>query len=182
MKNGVSTLDRCYLGSLSKSLINIINASETRPDFLEPILIDELESKINLRQNILDEIKDSPYATLIARLIVLSRKLSFGWSGERHYLIKQASCPHCTKRIAIRFIRIGNNPDYNDGKYNIERLDIEKGNSELTSYFGDRNPAHKGMLDGIYKGSLKIKSDTFTDNFEESKFKPKKNNKNRRKL
>jgi len=72
MKNGVRENNRCYLGSLSKSLINLVNASETRPDFLEPILIDELKSKINPRQNILNEIKDSAYATLIARLIDLS--------------------------------------------------------------------------------------------------------------
>jgi len=166
MKKGVRKSSRCYLGSLTKSLINLKNASDTRPDILESELIKELESKVNPRQNILKEIENAPYATLIARLIQLSTKLKSGWSNERHHLVKQAKCPYCTRRISIRFRRIGKNPDYSEGKYNIENLDIEKGNKAHTSYFGNRNPGHKGWFDSMYKSSSKIISDTFTESIE----------------
>jgi len=175
MKQGIRISNRCYLGSISKHIKNLESASRTREDLLDPILIEELNAELNDRNKIHEEIQNSPYATLIARIIHLSKKFSFGWSSEKHYLVKQATCPYCTQRIAVRFIRIGKNPDYTDGKYNVEKLDLEKGNYGYTSYFGDRNPSHKGWLDGIYKGSSKIKSDSFIDDLEESKFKPKKN-------
>ena len=165
MKHGIRDPNRCYLGSFSKSLINLINASKTRSDILEGSLTEELED-IKTRKNILDEINDSSYATLIARIIQLSQKLKPGWSSEKHYLIKQANCVYCKKKLSVRFVRIGNNPDYTEGKYNIEKLDIKKGKKSLTSYFGNKNPLHKGWMDGIHTSSSKLDFETHTKDID----------------
>ncbi len=166
MKDGVMYAQRCYLGSLSKSIKNLINTSETRPDILEKLLVEELESYFNVRSDILNEIKDSPYATLIARTIQLSQHLGYGWSKVRHRLVKQDNCPYCKKRISVKFIRIGENPDYNKGKYNIADLKIEKGKKSHTSYFGNKNSFRQNWVDGIYKDKSKITSGTYTEELE----------------
>ena len=82
----------------------------------------------------LEKIKTSEYGTLITRIIELSSKLGFRWSGKRHYLVKQDLCPHCHKRIQHRFQRIG---ELSGGKYNIEYYNIEDGIKEHTSIMSD---------------------------------------------
>ena len=166
MKDRVRHTQQCYLGSLSKSIKNLINASKTRPDILEKLFVDELESNLNVRSDILNKIKDSAYATLIARTIQLSQHLGYGWSKVKHRLVKQDNCPYCKKRIAVKFIRIGENPDYHKGKYNIENIDIQKGNKSHTSYFGNKNSFRQNWMDGIYKDTSKIVSGTYTEELE----------------
>ena len=165
MKNGVLYPKRCYLGSLSKHITNLKAASHIREDLIDPILVEELSNTLNSREKILEEIKNSSFATLIITLIKLSKKLGTGWRNESHFLVKQARCPHCTKRIAVRFVRIGKNPRYGYGEYNIEHLDIERGDSGYTSGF-----KRDFWFRGISKGSSKIKSPSFTDDEKNPKF------------
>jgi len=168
MENGVLYQNRCYLGSLSKHITNLKAVSKNREDLIDPILVEELSNTLNSREQIQEEIKNSSFATLITNMIQLSKKLGTGWSNETHFLVKQASCPHCTKRIAVRFVRIGKNPHYSHGKYNIEHLDIERGISEYTSHF-----KRDFWFRGISKGSSKIKSPSFTDDKKNPKYFPK---------
>jgi len=72
---------------------------------------------------------------LISELLELSIRLGRGWSNEKHDLIKQAECPHCQMRVSVRFKRAGKDPNRALGKYNIEKLWLEKGKVENTSYF-----------------------------------------------
>ena len=129
-ENGHVVRDRCYLGSLSKAVSNLQRVNAVRDDLLEPTLLSEIKSAIKMeRAEHLKKIKDSDYATLITRIIDLSR--NFGtWKSERHKLTKQDTCPHCSKTIQYEFERIG---PFRDAKKNIESFSIEKGSDSKTS-------------------------------------------------
>jgi len=131
MKKGKKWSERCYLGSLLKSLMNLKNVAAVRDDIIDPGLISEIEQVVKKnRKRHLEEIKNSEYGTLIARIIQLSSKMGYGWGSKRHRLVKQDICPHCKKRIQHRFQRIG---ELKDGKYNIEHYSIEDGVKGYTS-------------------------------------------------
>ena len=129
-ENGHMIRNRCYLGSLSKAVSNLENVNAVRDDILEPTLLSEIKSAIKMeRAEHLKKIQDSEYATLITRIIDLSRK--FGtWKSETHKLTKQDTCPHCKKNIQYEFTRIG---PLRDAKKNIENFSIEKGSVYKTS-------------------------------------------------
>jgi len=123
---------RCYLGSLSKSLAKIKAVSEVRDDIIDPALLSELEASIKKeRKEHWEEIENSAYGTLIARIIQLSQKLGSGWSSKSHHLVKQDFCPFCNQRIQHRFVRMG---ELKENRYNITQYGIEKGSAYRTSW------------------------------------------------
>jgi len=130
MSKGLKKPARCYLGSLEKALKNLTSVSEVRDDLLNPDLLAEIKSSIkNDRKEHVKKIHDSEYGTLITRIIELSK--NFGtWKSDRHKLTKQASCPHCTKRIQYEFVRVG---PFRSVKKNIESFSIGKGSVYKTS-------------------------------------------------
>jgi len=129
-ENGHVIHDRCYLGSLSKAVTNLERVNAVRDDILEPTLLSEIKSAIKKeRAEHAKKIQESDYATLISRIIDLSR--NFGtWKSERHKLTKQDTCPHCKKNIQYEFTRIG---PLMDARKNIENFSIEKGSVYKTS-------------------------------------------------
>jgi len=129
-ENGHVTHDRCYLGSLSKAVTNLERVNAVRDDLLEPSLLLEIKSAIKKeRAEHLKKIQESDYATLISRIIDLSR--NFGtWNSERHKLTKQATCPFCRKNIQYEFVRIG---PFRNARKNIESFSIGKGSDSKTS-------------------------------------------------
>jgi len=129
-ENGHVIHDRCYLGSLSKAVTNLQRVHAVRDDILELPLLSEIKSAIKKeRAEHVKKIQESDYATLISRIIDLSR--NFGtWKSERHKLTKQDTCPHCSKTIQYEFERIG---PFRDVKKNIENFSIGKGSDSKTS-------------------------------------------------
>lgn len=134
IEKGKKTTNRCYLGSLTKAIKNIISVSRVRSDIVDPGLLSEIASVMDKeRKEHLEKIHDSDYGTLIARIIQLSR--NFGtWKSKTHYLTKQGKCPHCHKRIQYKFTRIG---PHRSPKKDIGSFYIEKGVEEKTSWMSE---------------------------------------------
>lgn len=134
MEKGKKIVRRCYLGSLTKAIRNIISVSRVRGDIVDPTLLSEIESAMGKKRKEHDQkIHDSDYGTLIAEIIHLSRNFGI-WKSKTHHLTKQGNCPHCHERIQYRFVRIG---PYRSAKKNITSFDIEKGVEEKTSWMSE---------------------------------------------
>lgn len=128
-KNGEKTLDRCYLGSPYSIIKKLQNMEKIRPDLANSDLVEK----------VLKELKNSDKNnTVLFEILELNHKLGFGWNYETHDLVKQDNCPHCKQKIAVRYRRIGKNPTMTNGKYNIEKFEIEEGKSGHTSRFRDK--------------------------------------------
>ena len=149
-KNGKKTLDRCYLGSPYSIIKKLQTVEKIRPDLANRDLVEKVLEE--LKNN--DKNKNN---TVLFEILELNHKLGFGWNYETHDLVKQDNCPHCKQKIAVRYRRIGKNPTVTNGKYNIEKLEIEEGKSGHTSRF--KNKFTKKLKNkferGVEKGNSK---------------------------
>ncbi len=158
MKNGKKTMNRCHLGNI----LEIINKFRIISK-ISPYLIDD-----GLAEQILNELNNKDKTKLNELLVVIFRlnwKLGFGWKNEKHDLVKQDNCPHCKQKIAVRYRRIGMNPDKTNGKYNVEDINIEQGQADRTLRFKNK---FTGRLNskfelGVEKGNLKEKDIFYED-------------------
>jgi len=126
MKNKEKFQNRCYLGKPYQIIEKIRTVSKIRPD-----LVDD-----NLVEQVLKELKNkSTSDTLLLEILELNRKLGFGWYNKTHDLLKQDNCPHCKNKIAVRYRRIGRNPNQSGGRYDVTDFNIEKGQKGHTSKF-----------------------------------------------
>ena len=153
MKKGKKYRRRHYLGDLKVKLAKIQSVSKIRDDLIPSEIYNEIVE--HYRKSKHDD-------RLVNAILQLASKFRPGWSNEEHKLLKQSRCPHCRKLIAVRYKRLGKNPKYSGGKYNIAEFGIEKGLKDRTSTFyqsfggGLRNEWELG----VEKGDSK-KSDTF---------------------
>jgi hypothetical protein len=124
---------RCYLGSLKTSYRTIMAVSQTRPDIIDPTLLEHVNQtdvkKLLERKKIDEEVENSGFATLIANLIHIGKRLGSGWNSEAHHLVKGDNCPYCKKRIQFRFIRIGS---LKDNKFTVTDFSVQKRSHGLT--------------------------------------------------
>lgn len=126
MKNGKRTTNRCYLGNPFDIIEKLRSISKIRHDLVDSELADD----------VLTELKNNKNSNrLLFEILELNRKLGFGWKYEVHDLVKQDNCPHCNKKIAVRYRRLGINPQKSNGKYDVENIKIEQGQSDRTSRF-----------------------------------------------
>lgn len=155
-KNGKRITSRCYLGNLNSALKKIESVSKIRDDLVDSNLAAELFSQLKNTEN-------KSQNSLINEVLNLNYLLRDGWHNEMHDLVKQDNCPHCDQRIAIRFRRIGKNPNYSHGKYNVEDVKIEQGKKELTSKFTRHGKLRNMWERGIEQGSHQHKDSFFED-------------------
>jgi len=154
-KNGKKIRVRCYLGNLDSALKKIERVSKIRNDLIDSNLTAQLFSQLKENEN-------KSETLLIHSVLNLNHLLGDGWYDEKHDLVKQDNCPHCKQKIAVSFRRIGKNPHYSYGKYNVENFRIEQGQKGHTSRFSRRGKLRNEWERGIEKGATH-NTDSFFD-------------------
>lgn len=154
-KNGKRTTNRCFLGNPFDIIEKLRNISKIRSDLANTELADKVLTELK---------KDKKSDRLLLEILELNRKLGFGWKDETHDLVKQDSCPHCKEKIAVRYRRIGLNPNNYGGKYNIEKFEIKKGEYDKTSrFFFPSGKLRNQWERGVEKGNPKERDFFFED-------------------
>jgi len=157
-KNGKRISNRCYLGNPYDIIKKLRTISKVRQDLVDDSLIEQVLRE--LKNN--DKSKSN---TLLLEILELNRKLGFGWYNETHDLVKQDNCPHCNRKISVRYRRIGANPNKTKGRYNVDNLKIEPGQAGRTSRF--KNKITKRLKNqyerGIEKGNTEEKDIFYED-------------------
>jgi len=114
VKKGEWTTKKCHLGSGKKTLTKLRLIAENNPDVIEPGILKEIEDNLpkSFEQEYSEKLESSGVATLITKVLELSKSLGEGWISlykarfhdwnwsKCHW----SKCPYCDQRVGVVFL------------------------------------------------------------------------------